>query len=153
MYSPSDVFNAIKDPIAATREVNRLCHTRGGRYRFNPAGTGIFELDWDVLIILDACRYDIFNELADLPGQTNYRYSLGSATYEFIPANFSDKKLHDTVYVSSNIWYLKLKDRINSEIFKFVNLLEDGHEVEWANKALDVPTPKNRNKPRDQFRI
>lgn len=146
MYSMDQIFSGITQPRNVIRELNRLCHTRGGRYTYNPEGTGIFEKDWDNLIILDACRYDIFEQLASLPGKTEYRYSKAPATYQFIPANFKDRSLLDTVYVGANSWYLKLKEDINSEIYKFINLQENNDSIEWINQDLRVPTPQTVSK-------
>ncbi|WP_390192397.1 alkaline phosphatase family protein [Halalkalicoccus salilacus] len=86
----------------------------------NPRGVNFLEQDWDTLIILDACRYDIFKNTVDLPGETDYAISLGSTSRETISANFRDKSLLDTVYVSANGWFHRLKDNINTEIFRFI---------------------------------
>lgn len=142
MYSFDQIIRGVKHPQRVARELNRLCHTRGGRHRFNPDGTGIFELDWDTLIILDACRYDFFEQQADLPGSTSHRYSRASATYEFIPANFTGRTLYDTIYLGAISWYLRLENEINADVFKTVDLQSEKNDVEWANKPLQAPTPE-----------
>jgi hypothetical protein len=142
MYKFNEILYGIKNPRAAGREINRLIHTRGHTQTYNPAGSGIFSEDWDNLLILDACRYDYFHELADLPGTTSYRYSLAPATYQFIRAEFTGNKAHDTVYVSSNGWFLQLKDEIGAEVYKFIDLLSDGDSVEQSGEEMKVPSPK-----------
>lgn len=142
MYSKLNSFNGTKNIRKIGREFNKLIHTRGGKYSYNPQGTAILDEDWDNLIILDACRYDTFAQLADLPGQLESRYSRGSATYNFIRANFTDTQAHDIVYVSANAWFLKLRDEINSEIHKFIDLQHGDREVNWAHKDLNVVTPE-----------
>lgn len=142
MYSFEQIMQGVRHPRRAARELNRLCHTRGGRHRFNPNGTGIFELDWDTLVILDACRYDFFEKEADLPGTTEYRYSRASATYEFVPANFTDRQLYDTIYLGVISWFLRLKDEINADVFKTVDLQSEENDIEWANERLQAPTPE-----------
>lgn len=142
MYKFSEILHGIKNPRAVGREINRLIHTKGRTQTYNPAGSGIFNKDWDNLIILDACRYDYFDELADLPGMTTYRYSLAPATYQFIRANFTEKKVHDTVYVSSNGWFLQLKDEIGAEVHKFINLLSDEKSIEQSGEETKVPSPE-----------
>jgi hypothetical protein len=65
----------------------------------------IYQEDWDNLIILDACRYDLFKETLEsnhLPGELSERRSNASATPEFLSTNFSEGTFHDTVYVTSN---------------------------------------------------
>ena len=43
-------------------------------------GTHIMDEDWDNLIILDACRYDLFEEVNTIDGTLESRISLGSAS-------------------------------------------------------------------------
>jgi hypothetical protein len=58
--------------------------------------------DWDTLIVLDACRYDMFRRLSDLPGTLERRQAVGSATDEFVRKNFDGETFEDIVYVSAN---------------------------------------------------
>lgn len=60
------------------------------------------EEDWDNLLILDACRYDMFAELCPLDGRLESRTSRGSSTPEFLRTNFRGRKFPDTVYVNGN---------------------------------------------------
>ena len=60
------------------------------------------DADWDVLLILDACRFDLFSDVIDIPGDLRRVHSLGSSTEEFLRANFANETLHDTVYVTAN---------------------------------------------------
>lgn len=73
----------------------------------------MFEEDWDNLLVLDACRYDYYLEESSLPGSIESRKSLGAATYEFIPANFSDRELHDLVVVTTNPQFIKYQDELD----------------------------------------
>ncbi|WP_336135421.1 hypothetical protein [Natronomonas amylolytica] len=58
--------------------------------------------DWDNLLLLDACRYDLFKEVNAIQGTLEYRLSKGSYTGGFFEGNFSDTEHHDTVYVTAN---------------------------------------------------
>ncbi|PYZ02753.1 hypothetical protein C8039_05320 [Halogeometricum sp. wsp3] len=90
--------------------------------------------DWDNLIILDGCRYDIFAK-SDYPdGQLQKEISRGSQTEEFLKKNFPSKKYPDIVYISANpnIKYL------NSKFFKRVRLWEN----QWNNE-LNVVHPES----------
>jgi len=90
-------------------------------------GTRVMEEDWDNLLILDGCRYDMFTERVDLPGTLEYRISLGSSSEEFMERNFVDEQFHDTVYVSANPFIPKLG--LNEETFHMVvDLLDDWDE-------------------------
>jgi hypothetical protein len=68
-------------------------------------GTDVVAEDWDNLIILDACRYDHFEELNPIPGRLESRWSKGSSTGQFLRRNFGDRTCHDTVYVTGNPMY------------------------------------------------
>ncbi|MBC5792918.1 MAG: hypothetical protein H8Z69_02645 [Nanohaloarchaea archaeon] len=48
---------------------------------------------------MDACRHDLFEEVV---GESDYRYSLGSNSSEFVEKNFSEGDWSDTVYVTAN---------------------------------------------------
>jgi hypothetical protein len=60
--------------------------------------------EWDTLIILDACRADIFEEVVDIEVFDSYSRvaSLGSHSSEWTRRNFVGRTLDDTVYVSAN---------------------------------------------------
>jgi hypothetical protein len=64
----------------------------------------VMEEDWDTLILLDACRADIFESVVDLDRYDGYRraVSLGSHSSEWTRRNFGDGQFGDTVYVSAN---------------------------------------------------
>ena len=125
MFNPKRILNGLRNPMVVVRKLNRLYYTRFNMYPYNVDGVDVLEEDWDNLIILDACRYDAYAETTDLEGQLESRISRGAKTSEFIRANFTDKRLYDTVYVSANGWYSYLKDEMNSELHKFVLLDED----------------------------
>jgi len=122
-YSLSDLKTAANNPKLVLREMNQLFYSSFGRHESNPYGRSVFEEDWDNLVILDACRHDFFERQADLPGQLDSRTSLGSCTPEFVEYNFRNRSLRDTVYVTANSWYLKLRDEIGSEVYDLVDLL------------------------------
>lgn len=117
--------------------VNRTYHRliRGDPY--NQRGVRIFEEDWDNLIILDACRYDEFERIADsLPGALELRESRGSHSREFVEANFENKLLHDVVYLSCNLFFAKLQPELGCEIHRFASI----HELEgWENTHPTYP--------------
>jgi hypothetical protein len=60
--------------------------------------------DWGVLIILDACRADVFEEIVGTGQFDEYRrvVSLGSHSSEWVRRSFGNDSFGDTVYVSAN---------------------------------------------------
>ena len=78
-------------------------------------GVRIPKEDWDNLIILDGCRYDIFKNTYPsfeyLNGELSKKVSLGSGSPEFLTRNFSDRKYSDIVYTTSNPFVMKILNK------------------------------------------
>lgn len=71
-------------------------------HRFPKNRSNVMDEDWDDLLLVDGCRYDVFEELNTIRGTLEYRLSKGSYTGGFFEGNFSDKTYHDTIYVTAN---------------------------------------------------
>lgn len=104
-------------------EVNRWLQT----YEKSPQGDRVADEDWDTLIILDACRFDMFSDQNYIDGRLESRCSLGSESKEFLHGNFGDGTFHDTVYVTSNPYATTLPD---DTFHAVINLLEGGWDTE-----------------------
>lgn len=103
-----------------------MYHRRLNRRRFNTSGVDVFAEDWDNLLILDACRYDLL-EGVDLPGRLESRRSRGSNTVEFLLGNVDGRDLLDTVYVTANPQLHRNRDRIHARFYDVIDVwLEDG---------------------------
>lgn len=77
--------------------VQQRIHGNDGEY--------IMDADWDNLLILDGCRYDLFNQVSTdhaLEGELTKFRSRGSSSAEFLQRNFRDRTYNDTVYVTAN---------------------------------------------------
>lgn len=64
-------------------------------------GVTVTDEDWDVLVVLDACRYDTYDRVVEFDGDLDSRTSQGSNTTEWLKANF-EGSYDDIVYVSAN---------------------------------------------------
>jgi hypothetical protein len=64
-------------------------------------GVDVTERDWDNLIILDACRADLFEECCEIEGDMSTVLSRGSHTSVFLQENFTKSYYGDTVYISA----------------------------------------------------
>lgn len=122
---PAVLLRALRDPALFGLGINRTYHelTRGGTY--NPSGADIFAEDWDTLVLLDACRYDVYAELTPFDGPVEVRESRGSASKQFVRGNFQGRTLHDVVYVSGNQWYLLLEEELNCELHAYHDVERD----------------------------
>jgi hypothetical protein len=70
------------------------------RYSYYDEVTDIIDKDWDNLILIDACRHDILQEVCG--EQIPYQFSVASNSPDFIEKTMNGKELYDTVYISSN---------------------------------------------------
>jgi hypothetical protein len=83
-----------------------------------PRGTNVYERDWDVLVILDACRVDLLRSVAneyDFIGEGNVDRveSVGSMSKEWMAKTFDDHhadEVAETVYVTANVFSKRILD-------------------------------------------
>ncbi|GAA0193319.1 hypothetical protein [Halobaculum roseum] len=89
------------------------------------------ERDWDILVILDACRFDTFAEVlwSELNGGTLKKIDSGvGGTPEFVRRHWTGREHHDTVYVTANVYLSKIADELD---FHAVDRVwEDGFDEE-----------------------
>ncbi|MCG1003032.1 MULTISPECIES: hypothetical protein [Halobacterium] len=65
-------------------------------------GTNVYSREWDVLIILDACRLDLYRSVVD--SETDYIWSVGSSSEEWIQNTFENSDTSETAYITGNIF-------------------------------------------------
>jgi hypothetical protein len=112
--------------------MNRAYHRRGGYRSENPIGIDVFEEDWDTLVVLDACRYDMFESTSQLDGTLLSRISKGSSTVEWLQANFDGRDLRDTVYVTANPQLERNRSKWDINLHETINV--------WLNEGWDEDT-------------
>ena len=98
------------------------------------------EEDWDNLLILDACRYDLFENHHTLPGRLEKRLSKASSTVGFLQTNIHDHDLRDTVYVTANGQVFNFQDELDIQFHDVVPLYADGWDEELGTVPPDVVT-------------
>lgn len=118
------------------------------------SGKYIYDLEWDTIVILDACRYDIFEEVITkfkgINGKLTHIESRGSHTYDWIKNNFSHKeKYNDLVVVAGNPHYsnIILKRMLGKNPFFHVEqvwqydwdeMLETVHPAKVTDAAINM---------------
>jgi hypothetical protein len=117
----ADLFQSMFSYIPI--ELNNLLF----RLRYG-SGTRVMNDEWDTLIILDACRYDMFAERVPFDGRLESRISLGSTSEEFLDQNFGESTFHDTVYVNANVYFSKLGLDQDETSHAVIDLLDDWDE-------------------------
>lgn len=101
-----------EDPLTALKRVSYDAHAEGVRLLFDhfdeDFGVNVFERDWDVLVILDACRTDLMDEVADdYPFLEKYRIhnSVGSNSGQWMERTFVPEyreEMRETALVTGN---------------------------------------------------
>lgn len=94
----------------------------------------ILTTSWDILIVLDACRYDFFkNNYKDfLSGELSCVYTEGKNTADFIN-NLLDKSFKDVVYVSTSPW-INSKGIGPLKVNRFVHSVVDLWDTSWNSE-------------------
>ena len=138
-YSVENLKRVLENPRLLRRElyhrtVQVNARFRRGLHAFGGGeeGVDVIAADWDNLLILDACRYDLFAARNRLEGELRSVRSRGSDSWEFMARNFEGRTLHDTVYVTSNPHVYKLSEGT----FHAVENLLERH---WDEAAGTVP--------------
>ncbi|UWG48099.1 Arylsulfatase A or related enzyme [Halanaeroarchaeum sp. HSR-CO] len=93
------------------------------------------EHDWDNLILLDACRWDVFHEYSQLDGKLMKVVSRGNYSWEFMEENFIGRELNDTVYVTANPYSENLDQE---QFYKIESLLNEWNEEKETVLPNDV---------------
>lgn len=115
-----------------SRARNRI--NRPVQQRLNPYDSinSVVEHDWDTLVVLDACRADLFyealttNDISNREENWTTKMSNASATPEWLQQNFTDSH-GDIVYVSGNP--MVTRKRPNS-FHRLIESWRDGYSAE-----------------------
>ncbi|KPN29437.1 hypothetical protein SY89_00150 [Halolamina pelagica] len=132
MNTSERILRALRNPRLFARGINRAYHRRAGMRSEYPKGIAVFEEDWDTLVVLDACRYDMFEEVANIEGDLSSQLSKASATVEWLSANFDGVDLRDTVYVTANPQLERNRESWNISLHETINV--------WLNEGWDEET-------------
>lgn len=89
----------------ATRAAVNAYHRASRR-----SGDDLLDEDWDVLVLLDACRPEYYRAQTPFDGVPETRYSVASSSVGFVRRTFHGRRLHSTVYVSANPHVYLLED-------------------------------------------
>ena len=100
-------------------------------------GVNVFEYDWDVLVVLDACRVDLMRSVAPevaALGPVETIRSVGSSSSEWLEGTFHDRpETAETAMVTGNTW----TDRyLTPESFA---LLDEVWKYAWDEELGTVP--------------
>ncbi len=134
-YTLATLRQALRNPSyfrGELREYGLRANVRIHARTRPPSGTHVPAADWDSLLVLDGCRYDVFRDRNTIEGDLEVRRSLGSQSLEWLRRNFGDGEHHDVVYVSANPHVPRLDPRTFHAV---VDLLDRG----WDDELETVP--------------
>jgi hypothetical protein len=103
-------------------------------------GIDVMDTEWDTLVVLDACRADLFEEFVNLDRFDEYRAetSRASATPEWLPVSFPGK-YGDTVYISGNPQVSRLvPDRWHELIEVWQEAWDEENQIIRAGPIVDT---------------
>ncbi|MFB6145789.1 MAG: hypothetical protein ABEJ99_04785 [Candidatus Nanohaloarchaea archaeon] len=140
MISRERIIRGLKHPALLGRELNRIYHTRFFTRDFNTSGIDVFDQEWDQLIVLDAARYELFEDKDGISGELDRKESRGSSTVEFMRGNFRGRDLSDVVYVTGNPHLTKLREELDVELHEVIDVwaMEEG----WSDMEDTVRPEK-----------
>lgn len=146
-YNKENLFRTVRDPSIAVNEAKRQVSHIGHiprkvwfKQRYG-SGIDVMNQDWDYLIILDACRYDSFEEVNDIDGKLKKVISRGSHSLEFCQKNFKGKKLHDTVYVTANGYGAQTSEGVFHDLI-FTDDSQETSEVDILHSSSEGMAPE-----------
>lgn len=98
----------------------------------------VFSEEWDNLIILDACRHDLYEEVN---GETESRITQGSHSREFMRKTFSEGEFSDVIYITANTHlseelFEDIAGRDPDEVFHSVYYT---HDTDWEGDDAVPP--------------
>ena len=149
------IQTVISDPQfafrVAARRLNRRYHNVSRKDELYSRGCDVLAEDWDNLVILDACRYDVFERCSDIPGRLEHRRARGTMTLEFLESNFADRQATDAVYVTANPMFYRHANRLNTSFHSVINVWQDSGWDRDTNTVLPETTTEYAEQAAEQF--
>lgn len=134
MYSTSQLLRGLTNPKLAKNKAIEHCwklYSTGSRTAFRRIDPPITEMDWDNLLLLDACRHDLFEDVNMIPGDLHPRYSIASNTAEYVRKTFRGRRFGDMVCVTATPKYIKpnVEDSFHQVIHVWQDDWDDEHRT------------------------
>ena len=107
------------------------------------SGQNIYETDWDLLVVLDACRVDAMAEVIDeysFLNELHTHRSTASTSGEWMRTSFTteyEQELQNTVYVSANQHISEVED---SPFLGFEDVYNYGWDSDYGTVLADTVT-------------
>lgn len=127
---------------AVKKGSNAVTHLNG------PVGTPVWEYDWDVLVVLDACRVDLMRQVAGEygflggPGNVDTVWSVGSKSNEWMARTFTAEyrdEVERSAYVTGNPYTAKVDFEVEPAVLDEVwrDAWSDEHDTVLPRPLTD----------------
>lgn len=143
--------------LPAYKELAREKYIKSLQKLFKPLSFGnqVWDRNWEILVIIDACRYDIFNQMygedSDIESLESHQ-SVGSKSPEWIKKTFKSQLMGDegkVAYVTGNPY----SEKVNTS---GVDVLDEVWRYAWDEETIHpksiidrgIKTYRNRNPDR-----
>lgn len=109
-YAISEISERGNEPYWWRQRFNSRIAGPALDYMYRNSGVNYMSRDWDNLLILDACRADMFEQTFESTQFDEYEsvHSIGCSSPEWMRETFQGKEYPDTVYVTANPWISKI---------------------------------------------
>lgn len=143
-YTWQNFKRALDQPEKFVEEIQRIpitLHSAAQELWANQNGLGekdavrLIEEDWDNLIVIDACRADLFENVVDVNRFDEYRreVSIDTNTTPWSIKNFKGKGLGDTVYITGNPATSKT---VPDEFHRYIETWADWEEANYLPEPV-----------------
>ena len=132
MYDLGQMKTGLQNPNEAIWEL----HSKLSRLMFNRNDEPIPERDWDNLLLLDACRYDIFEDANTLSGNLEKYYSVASNTAEYVVKTFRGEEYPEIVCVTATPKYYK--PNVEDSFHDVIHVWKDDWDEEYGTVLPEV---------------
>ncbi|MFC6825507.1 hydrolase [Halopelagius fulvigenes] len=130
-----------RGPVDGLREGGYELYIGGLRRlnKFYPGTTNVYDREWDVLLVLDACRVDVIDEVADeypFLNRPDELVSVGSSSIEWLENTFTERRRDEmkrTAYVTGNPFSHRVLDDDS------LRKLDEVWRYEWDDEAGTIP--------------
>lgn len=134
------IYPSVKDIRGAWRLKDKLEYLAyNGVPQIDGEATDISEYDWDNLVLMDGCRYDLFRDF----GRENcdFRISTADRSPEFITNNFSEGEWQDTVVITANPFFYpsRFEDLTGREVKDVFHEVFPVYQSGWSDEVNTVP--------------
>jgi hypothetical protein len=139
MYSAEQLQKGLKNPSLAKNHIfNKIWGgiSVASRMTLGRRDAPIPERDWDNLLLLDACRYDLFEQYSDLPGELEQYYSVASNTAEYVRRTFKGEHYSDIVCVTSTPKYYK--PNVEDSFHDIIHVWKDDWDEDYRTVLPEV---------------